>query len=72
MVTALPRLAHIWIGHGESEKGVNGPRTASLYDSVFVARYSADGRLLAVFAAGEPRTIALARRQLEQADEVLA
>ena len=44
MVTAFPRLSHIWVGHGESEKDVNGPRTGSLYDSVLVARYSAVNR----------------------------
>jgi hypothetical protein len=44
MVTAFGHLRHVWIGHGESEKGVNGPRTASLYDSVFMAHYDAAGR----------------------------
>lgn len=44
MVTAFPRMAHVWVGHGESEKDVNGPRTGSLYDSVLVARYSAVNR----------------------------
>jgi CDP-Glycerol:Poly(glycerophosphate) glycerophosphotransferase len=44
MVMAFPRRAHVWIGHGESEKGSSGPRAASLYDAVFVARSSAVGR----------------------------
>lgn len=44
VVTTLPNSAHVWIGHGESEKSVNGPRTASLYDAVFVARSSAVDR----------------------------
>lgn len=44
VVTALPTKAHVWIGHGESEKSVNGPRTASLYDAFFVARSSAVDR----------------------------
>ena len=44
VVTALPTKAHVWIGHGESEKSVNGPRTASLYDALFVARPSAVDR----------------------------
>lgn len=30
---------HIWLGHGESDKVYNAFRTASLYDSMFVARY---------------------------------
>ena len=41
LITIWPVASHVWIGHGESEKGVNGPRTATLYDSVFMARYSA-------------------------------
>ncbi len=41
MVMAFPRRAHVWVGHGESEKGSSGPRAASLYDAVFVARPSA-------------------------------
>ena len=30
---------HVWLGHGESDKVYNAFRTASLYDSMFVARY---------------------------------
>lgn len=30
---------HVWLGHGESDKIYNAFRTASLYDSMFVARY---------------------------------
>jgi hypothetical protein len=40
VVTMFPRRPHIWIGHGESEKAASGPRTASLYDAVFMARSS--------------------------------
>ncbi len=35
------RQAHVFIGHGDSGKGTSGFRTGSLYDSVFVADYSA-------------------------------
>ena len=35
----LRRKLHIWLGHGESDKIYNAFRTASLYDSMFVARY---------------------------------
>lgn len=38
MVMAFPRRTHVWIGHGESEKVSSGPRAASLYDAIFVAR----------------------------------
>jgi hypothetical protein len=40
VVTMFPRRPHIWIGHGESEKMASGPRTASMYDAVFMARPS--------------------------------
>jgi len=32
--------AHVFIGHGESDKRTSGFRSASLYDSLFVARYA--------------------------------
>jgi hypothetical protein len=32
--------SHVFIGHGESGKGTSGFRTASLYDSMFVADYA--------------------------------
>ena len=35
------RQAHVFIGHGDSGKGTSSFRTGSLYDSVFVADYSA-------------------------------
>ena len=35
---------HIWLGHGESDKIYNAFRTASLYDSMFVARYGVTKR----------------------------
>ena len=35
---------HIWLGHGESDKIYNAFRTASLYDSMFVARYAVTKR----------------------------
>ena len=39
----------------------------------FVARYQRDGRLLATFAAGNPRAVASARRRLEaEEEEILA
>jgi hypothetical protein len=38
MVNSFPGKAHIWIGHGESEKLANAFRTASLYDSIFIAQ----------------------------------
>jgi hypothetical protein len=39
-VTMFPKRPHVWIGHGESEKMASGPRTASMYDAVFMARPS--------------------------------
>ena len=36
--------SHVWLGHGESDKVYNAMRTASIYDSVFVAGYGATGR----------------------------
>ena len=35
---------HVWLGHGESDKIYNAFRTASLYDSMFVARYGVTKR----------------------------
>ena len=39
MVNSFGGKLHIWLGHGESDKIYNAFRTASLYDSMFVARY---------------------------------
>jgi hypothetical protein len=36
-----PNATHVWVGHGESAKKANRHRTASAYDSVFVADYHA-------------------------------
>lgn len=41
LIDAFPRAAHVWIGHGESAKKANRHRTATVYDSVFVADYEA-------------------------------
>lgn len=41
---AHPTATHIWVGHGDSAKKANSHRTASVYDSVFVAGYHAVGR----------------------------
>ena len=41
VMTTDSSLAHVWIGHGESEKGTSGPKAGGLYDSVVTARYSA-------------------------------
>lgn len=35
---------HVWLGHGESGKAANAFRSASIYDSVFMADYDAIGR----------------------------
>lgn len=35
---------HVWIGHGESGKSANAFRSASIYDSVFMADYHGVGR----------------------------
>ena len=43
-VNRVGRRVHIYIGHGESGKATSGYRTGSLYDSIFVAHYSAVGR----------------------------
>lgn len=40
-VNTFRSAAHVWIGHGDSEKRSSSPRTASLYDAVFVADYRA-------------------------------
>src|SRR3989304_3599764 len=39
LVNKFGRYLHVRIGHGESDKVYNAPRTASLYDSVFMADY---------------------------------
>src|SRR3989304_326248 len=39
LVNKFGRYLHVRIGHGESDKVYNAPRTASLYDSVFMANY---------------------------------
>ena len=36
--------AHVFLGHGESDKRTSGFRAASLYDSLFLARYESVGR----------------------------
>ena len=41
VVNRYGRQAHVFIGHGDSGKGTSGFRTGSLYDSIFVADYSA-------------------------------
>jgi hypothetical protein len=40
----MRRASHVWLGHGESGKKANKHRTASVYDSVFVANYDAVDR----------------------------
>jgi len=40
VVNGFGGKSHVWLGHGESDKVYNAFRTASLYDSLFVARYS--------------------------------
>ena len=39
VVNSFGGKLHVWLGHGESDKVYNAFRTASLYDSIFVARY---------------------------------
>jgi hypothetical protein len=39
VVNSFPGKLHIWLGHGESDKVYNAFRTASLFDSMFMARY---------------------------------
>ncbi len=39
VVNSFGGKLHVWLGHGESDKVYNAFRTASLYDSMFVARY---------------------------------
>ena len=41
LMDAFPDATHVWIGHGESAKKANRHRTATVYDSVFVADYAA-------------------------------
>lgn len=41
VVNSFGGKQHIWLGHGESDKVYNAFRTASLYDSMFLARYEA-------------------------------
>ena len=41
VMDAHPTATHVWVGHGESAKKANAHRTASVYDSVFVADYHA-------------------------------
>ena len=44
VVNSFAGKSHVWLGHGESDKVYNAFRTASLYDSMFVARYGVVGR----------------------------
>lgn len=44
MANAFRNGSHVFLGHGESDKHYSGFRAASLYDSIFVARYGAVGR----------------------------
>lgn len=39
-VNALPKVAHVFLGHGHSGKAGSAARVATLYDSLFVASYS--------------------------------
>jgi hypothetical protein len=41
LIDAFPGSLHVWLGHGESAKKANAHRTASVYDSVFVADLAA-------------------------------
>jgi hypothetical protein len=41
LMDAFPTSTHVWIGHGESANKANTHRTASAFDSVFVADYRA-------------------------------
>ena len=41
LMDTFPDATHVWVGHGESAKKANRHRTASAYDSVFVADYAA-------------------------------
>lgn len=38
-VNTFRHHSHIWVAHGDSEKLSSSPRSASIYDSVFVASY---------------------------------
>jgi hypothetical protein len=40
----MRRASHVWLGHGESGKKANKHRTATVYDSVFMADYGAVDR----------------------------
>ncbi len=44
VVNSFGGRSHVWLGHGESDKVYNAFRTASLYDSMFVARYGVVAR----------------------------
>jgi hypothetical protein len=44
LVNKFGTKSHIWVGHGESDKVTSAMRTASLYDSIFMARYAAADR----------------------------
>jgi hypothetical protein len=44
VINSFRSSLHIWLGHGESDKVYNAFRTASIYDSVFMARYRAAER----------------------------
>ena len=38
-VNTFRNHAHVWVGHGESAKLSSAPRSASIYDAIFIARY---------------------------------
>jgi hypothetical protein len=38
-INTFRKHAHVWVAHGESDKLSSAPRSASIYDSIFIARY---------------------------------
>ena len=46
-VPAVPELAHVYLGHGESDKAVSASNQLKAYDRVFVAGQAAEERVLA-------------------------
>lgn len=38
-VNTFRHQAHVWIGHGESRKRSSAPRSASIYDAIFIGGY---------------------------------
>jgi hypothetical protein len=64
-----PRVAHVYVGHGESDKAVSASNQLKAYDRVFVAGPAAEERVLAELMWFEPaRMVRIGRPQAAARD----